>query len=86
MQNPSQQFIELGKQNFAILMRFTDLSLQGASRIFRAQTEAAKEVYAENAKRRRQPECRSDHSVRPARGAGNARDRARHRESGRQNR
>ena len=50
MQNPSQQFIELGKQNFAILMRFTDLSLQGATRIFRAQTEAAKEVYAENAK------------------------------------
>ena len=50
MQYPSQQFIDLGRQNLDTMMRFTNLSLQGATRIFKAQTEAAKEVYAENAK------------------------------------
>jgi hypothetical protein len=50
MASPSQQFIDIGKENFVTLMRFTDLSLQGAARVFKAQTDCAKEVFAESAK------------------------------------
>jgi hypothetical protein len=48
--NPSQRLIDLGRQNVSTLMRITNLSLQGTARLLKIQTEAAKEVYAENAK------------------------------------
>jgi hypothetical protein len=48
--NPSQRLIDLGKQNVSTLMRLTNLSLQGTARLLKIQTEAAKEIYAENAK------------------------------------
>lgn len=54
MANPSQQFIDIGKQNFATFVRFADLSMQNAARIFKIQTEAAKDVYAQNAKNLKQ--------------------------------
>jgi formyltetrahydrofolate synthetase len=48
--DPSQRLIDLGKQNMSTLMRLTNLSLQGTARLLKIQTDAAKEVYAENAK------------------------------------